>query len=255
MPANEVEPRYSPGQVNSPKGISAKLAARPMLARVAPFFIYAFLTAFQGKLGPDSKYWIYAAKTLLGAWMLLLVLPWVVEVKWKISWEAVLVGIGVCVFWIGLDPFYPRLGELFQKLGFSGSAPKPDRLGDLWNPFVQYGTNVNLARFFVVVRIVGSTVIVPPIEELFYRSFLYRYLVRVDFTNVPLGRFDVSAFVITSVLFGISHGEWLAGILCGFAYQGLVCWKGRLGDAITAHAITNFLLGIWIVWKGAWQFW
>ena len=39
------------------------------------------------------------------------------------------------------------------------------------------------------------------------------------------------------------------------AAAGLVLWKGRLGDAITAHAVTNFLLGLWVVWKGAWQFW
>ncbi len=182
-------------------------------------------------------------------------LPWIAEAKWKLSWEAVVVGIGVCVFWVGLDPYYPRSGELFQKLGFGGSAPKPDRLADLWNPFVEYGASVNLARFFVILRIVGSTVIVPPIEEIFYRSFLYRYLIQVDFRSVRLGQFNLRAFVFTSVLFGISHHEWLAGILCGFVYQGLVCWKGRLGDAITAHAITNFLLGIWIVWRGAWQFW
>ena len=45
------------------------------------------------------------------------------------------------------------------------------------------------------------------------------------------------------------------GILCGFAFQGLVCWKKRLGDAMTAHAITNGLLGLWVVWRGAWHFW
>jgi membrane protease YdiL (CAAX protease family) len=56
-------------------------------------------------------------------------------------------------------------------------------------------------------------------------------------------------------MFGFGHHEWLAGILCGFAYQGLVCWKKRLGDAMTAHAITNFLLGVYVVWKGAWNFW
>ena len=60
---------------------------------------------------------------------------------------------------------------------------------------------------------------------------------------------------MTSVVFGLEHREWLAGILCGFAYQGLVCWKNRLGDAITAHAITNALLGGWVVWRGAWHFW
>jgi hypothetical protein len=60
---------------------------------------------------------------------------------------------------------------------------------------------------------------------------------------------------VTSLLFGFAHYEWLPGVLCGAIYQGLVCRKGRLGDAITAHAITNFLLGIWVVTRGAWHFW
>jgi CAAX prenyl protease-like protein len=101
----------------------------------------------------------------------------------------------------------------------------------------------------------GSTIVVPPLEEVFYRSFLYRYIIKVDFQAVPVGAFHWMAFGVTSVFFGVSHYEWLAGILCGFAYQGLVCWKKRLGDAMTAHAITNLLLGIWVVWKGAWNFW
>jgi len=49
--------------------------------------------------------------------------------------------------------------------------------------------------------------------------------------------------------------RWIPGILCGLAFQGLVVRKNRLGDAMTAHAITNFLLGIWIVWRHAWTFW
>ena len=61
--------------------------------------------------------------------------------------------------------------------------------------------------------------------------------------------------MVTPTLFGFEHSQWLAGILCGFAYQGLVIWKQRLGDAVTAHAITNLLLGLWVVWRGAWQFW
>jgi CAAX prenyl protease-like protein len=101
----------------------------------------------------------------------------------------------------------------------------------------------------------GSTLIVPMLEEVFYRSFLYRYLVKGDFLSVPLGFFGWMPFLVTSIVFGFSHYEWLAGILCGMAYQGLVCWKGRLGDAMTAHALTNLLLGLWVVWKGAWHFW
>ena len=43
--------------------------------------------------------------------------------------------------------------------------------------------------------------------------------------------------------------------MCAFAYQGLVCRKKRLGDAITAHAITNALLGYWVIARDQWQFW
>jgi CAAX prenyl protease-like protein len=89
----------------------------------------------------------------------------------------------------------------------------------------------------------------------FYRSFVYRYIAKPDFQTVPIGQFFWTPFIVTSVMFGFGHHEWLAGILCGFAYQGLVCWKKRLGDAIAAHAITNFLLGIWVVHRNAWHFW
>jgi hypothetical protein len=61
--------------------------------------------------------------------------------------------------------------------------------------------------------------------------------------------------VVTSLIFGLVHYEWLAGILCGLVYQWLVIRKGRLGDAMTAHALTNLLLGLWVVWRGAWGFW
>ena len=97
--------------------------------------------------------------------------------------------------------------------------------------------------------------IVPPLEEVFYRSFLYRYLASVNFLSVPLDKFLPLPFLVTALVFGCAHNEWLAGILCGAAFQWLVLRKNRLGDAMTAHAITNFLLGAWVVWRGAWNFW
>jgi len=108
---------------------------------------------------------------------------------------------------------------------------------------------------FIVVRTLGSSIVVPPLEEVFYRSLVYRYIAKPDFQSVPLGWFSWTPFLVTSVVFGFAHYEWLAGMLCALAYQGLVCWKKRLGDAITAHAITNLLLGLWVVWQGAWKFW
>jgi CAAX prenyl protease-like protein len=208
-----------------------------MLVRVAPFFIFVGLTFLQGKLGASSAYWIYLGKILVGAWFLWLMRPMVAEMRWAWSWEALVAGILVFVIWVGLDPYYPKLS--------TG--------GTTWNPHNHMGAGA--AWFFVGVRIVGSTLVVPPLEEVFYRSFVYRYLAKPEFLTVPLGMFAWIPFLGTSLVFGLAHSEWLAGILCGLIYQGLVCRKKRLGDAMTAHAITNLLLGLWVIWKGAWNFW
>ena len=216
-----------------------KFAASPALARVAPFAIFVALTFLQGKFGEESRYWIYFLKTVVGAWIIWLAWPLVQEMRWKISWEAVLIGVAVFAIWVGLDNLYPK----FLK-------PTPP-----WNPQSQFAENSMLAWFFIVVRIVGLSLVVPPIEEIFYRSFLYRYISQTDFNAVSLNYFNWRAFVAVSLFFGFAHREWIAGILCGLAYQWLVIRKNRLGDAMTAHAITNFLLGAWVVWKGAWKFW
>jgi CAAX prenyl protease-like protein len=203
-----------------------------------PFFVFAGLTSCQGMWGESSRYWMYAVKSVAGVWMLWAVRPVVPELHWRFSPQAWIAGVAVFALWVGLDPHYHK----FMK-------------EEAWNPHAQFGRASGLAWFFIAVRLVGSTVIVPPIEELFYRSFVYRYLIRPDFTNLALGRFHPISFMVTSVVFGFVHGEWLAGILCGLIYQGLVIANNRLGDAMAAHAITNFLLGIWVLWKGAWQFW
>ncbi len=217
-----------------------KFEGSPEFARIAPFAIYAVLGFFQGLLGAESRYWFYILKTFLGAWMVWEARPFVEEMRWKISWEAVAVGVAIFAIWVGLDGLYPRLTKLDEGA----------------TPFQQFGAGSSLAWFYIAVHVAGMSVVVPPVEEIFYRSFLYRYLVKIDFRSMPLGQFHGLSFFVTSSVFGLMHPDrWLAGILCGLAYQWLVIRKNRLGDAITAHAITNFLLGVWIVWKGAWNFW
>src|SRR6185503_3662594 len=142
--------------------------------------------------------------------------------------------------------------ELWIKLGLSKASATPT---PPWNPFSQFGDGTALGWFFAAVRVLGSSFVVPPLEEVFYRSFLYRWIARPDFSSVALGHFAWTPFLLAALIFGFAHNEWLAGILCAAAYQGLVCYKKRLGDAVTAHAITNFLLGAWVVWRGAWHFW
>lgn len=216
-----------------------RLRTSPLLARAVPFLVFAALTLLQGELGEASRYWIYLLKTLVGAWLLWSVRGAVAEMRWAVSGEAILTGVLVFVLWVGLDDLYPKIGGR----------------GDGWDPFFEFGAASWLGWAFVAVRILGSSLVVPPLEEVFYRSFVYRWVDSHDFEKVPLGQFAWRPFLITSAIFGLAHHEWLAGILCGAAYQGLVCRKNRLGDAMTAHAVTNLLLGIWVVSTGEWRFW
>lgn len=224
----------------------------PVAARVAPFVLFVLLTAAQGKFGAASAYWFYLAKTLVGLWLIAEIYPLVAEMRWAFSWEAVLVGVGVFAVWVGISGDWTTQNSLWVKLVISSPPKNPPAA---WNPNAQFGAGSALAWLFVIARILGSTFIVPPLEEIFYRSFLYRYIAKPDFQSVPLNKFLPIPFLATAFVFGLSHNEWLAGILCGAAFQWLVLRKNRLGDAMTAHAITNFLLGVWIVWRGAWQFW
>ena len=209
----------------------------PEYARIVPFAVFVLLTYGQGRLGPISVYWVYLIKTVVGGWLLWESRPFVPEMRWVLSWQAVLVGIGIAAIWVGLDGWYPRLA-------------KPEVT---WNPEQRFG---NLGWFWNIVRLLGSSLIVPPLEEVFYRSFLYRYLVRLNFLSIPLSQFHGRSFLITSAIFGLMHPDrWVAGIICGLAFQGLTVRKGRLGEAMTAHGITNFLLGLWVISKRDWSFW
>jgi CAAX prenyl protease-like protein len=209
------------------------------LVRIIPFAAFAALTIAQGHFGEAGAYWIYTLKTLIGALLIWLVWPYVKEMRWNFSWEAVAAGVAVFLIWVGLDGLYPMFSERAAS----------------FNPVYFYGEWSKTAWMFIAVRILGSSLVVPMLEEVFYRSFLYRVFIKSDFTSVPLNSFNWVAFIIVCAGFGLSHFEWLPGILCAFIYQGLVIRKGRLGDAITAHAITNFLLGLWVVLRPAYQFW
>jgi len=223
--------------------LRARLSASPIYARVLPYvLILVITTLFQDSFSEEARYWIYLAKMIVGLlciWEMRALVP---EMRWAFSWEAVVVGVLICVLWVGLDPYYPK-NELLMKQG------------DPWNPFKAFGAGTGMAWFFIAVRTFGSAIIIPPLEETFYRSFLYRYCVRTDFEAMPFRQFHPTSFIVVSALFGFVHFQWLPGILCGMAYQWLAIRKNRLGDAMTAHAITNFLLGVWVAWQGAWNFW
>jgi uncharacterized protein len=218
--------------------------------RFLPLFVYMVIMMGQGRLGPASLYWVYALKMVAGACMLAWVWAQIRELKWSFNVASIGVGILVFLIWVGLDGYYPTLSQLFSR-GAPAAPPDP-----VWNPLPFFAGSPAWGWFFVGVRILGTMLVVPAIEEIFYRSLMYRAIASPDYERFPLSQFSAKAFLITSLIFGLMHpNQWIAGVFCGLAYQGLVLRCGHLGEAVSAHAITNLLLGIWVVWKGAWQFW
>jgi len=97
---------------------------------------------------------------------------------------------------------------------------------------------------------------VPIAEELAFRGFLLRRLVSADFESVAWRAFAWAPFLISSIAFGLLHGDrWLAGTIAGMIYALAMMRRGRIGEAAAAHAVTNALLAIYVLATGNWQLW
>ena len=92
-------------------------------------------------------------------------------------------------------------------------------------------------------------------EELFWRSFFIRYLIGPDFSKVPIGMATWPSFLLTTVLFGLEHNLFFAGIMAGIAYNLLLYYTRSISHCIIAHGLTNLLLGIYVLTTERWHFW
>ena len=97
--------------------------------------------------------------------------------------------------------------------------------------------------------------IVPIVEELAFRGYLLRRLVSSDFTEVPLNRLFLLPLLVSSLMFGVLHQNYLGGVLAGALYAFAQIHRGRLSDAILAHAITNGLIAVYVLGAGSWHLW
>ena len=250
-----MEPPFPPSPP-APTGIRRTLAM-PEVPRVLPFVLFLGVGALQGQLFPGSEYWLYAVKTLLVGGVLWSLREYLPEMKWSFSGEALGVGVAIAALWIGLDGLVPSLNELWHH-GTSlvtGKPAEPAVPEPSWNPLAYFAATPVLGWAFVIIRVLGRSLVVPAVEEVFYRSFFHRTLAGPKFYELPLGLWHPTAFVVTSVVFGLAHpGQWLPATICGAAYQLLVVRKKRLGDAMVAHATTNLIISGYAIATGQWQF-
>jgi CAAX prenyl protease-like protein len=221
--------------------------SRAARVRALPFLAFMLLLALRGALPPEGTWgidprWIYGLTVLVVGGMLLAWRKEYVELARQnlpaaaqLS-RAVVVGLGVFVLWIQLDAPWMTLGEAtasFVPLDAAGAIDWP----------------------LVAVRWIGAALMVPVMEELFWRSFLMRWIQRPDFVTVDPHKVSLQAVIISTFLFVLAHPLWLAATLAGLAYAWLYLRSGTLWSSVVAHAVTNGALGIWVVGTRQWQFW
>lgn len=148
---------------------------------------------------------------------------------------AAAVGAAVFVLWIQLDQSWATIG---QSSAFDPRAPD----GGLDWPLA-------------IARLAGSSLVVPVMEELFWRSWIMRRLDRSRYWIYPPQDVSARALVLSSLVFGLEHRLWLAGLLAGLAYGTLYRRSGNLRTPVISHAVTNLMLGVWVLATGNWQFW
>ncbi len=116
-------------------------------------------------------------------------------------------------------------------------------------------TDEGMRSFVVASRMVGAVLVVPVMEELFWRSYLLRYIINSDFSKIGIAHFTWTSFLITSVLFGLEHNYYLAGIMAGVIFNILLYYTRSIAQCILSHAVANLALGVYVLQSGQWRFW
>lgn len=157
------------------------------------------------------------------------------------------IGIGAAVFLIWIAP--DLLSHGYRSLPiFSNSV-----VGHLQSPAPAASLH---SAWFLGWRTARAVIIVPIVEELFWRAWLMRWLIDTDFERVPLGTFAPFAFFLTAVLFASEHGPyWDVGLAAGIIYNFWMVRSKSVADCILMHAVTNALLCVYVIGAGQPQYW
>ncbi len=221
---------------------------RKLLAYTLPMLSFVALLGVGGALRqPEApslwrsapEFWLYPVQTFLCAGLLFWFRRDYEPFRWRKLGFALGIGLLVFVLWIAPQQF---LGFPARVIGFNPEmlAAKP---GLYWTT--------------LVLRFLRLVVVVPLVEEIFWRGFLLRYLISEKFDAIRFGTFSRPSFWVVVLAFTFSHlrEDWPAAFLTGGLYN-LVAYRTKsLGACVLAHALTNFALGLWIAATRQWGFW
>lgn len=194
-------------------------------------------------------YSIKIALTLAAMWF---VLPGYRKFPFRITLLGILVGVMGIFIWVGLVQLQweHRLLPGFVRQWLTDLGTRSG-----YNPFQELrAMPVVWAWGFLAVRLFGLVVVVPVIEEFFLRGFLMRFVMDRDWWKIPFGQASASAVVVGTVFPMLMHP---AELFAAAVWFSLVTWlmvrTRSIWDCVVAHAVTNLLLGIYVVAGGHWR--
>lgn len=257
-------PQSSPTNTSvEPKWVADLVKAEPKAPLMAPFMTYLLLLLlndlFPTNLLPVAVV-LHMACVLWVIWLFRHHYP-----KWGKPHLviSIIVGLLATGLWVGgqkwLDGIviggqslgYP-LSTSWQPPFFSLNPPSEP----LINPQDQLGTGT-LFWTYAMLKLARAVLVVPIIEELFWRGFILRAFVRWHwFDQVPWGQFAWRAFIGSALLSVLQHpSNWGVSIACWLLYNALFYWKKSLSCLMIVHGVTNLALYIYILYYHDWRFW
>jgi len=196
---------------------------------------------------------VYTVKIVLTIAAIVWVLPGYREFPFRISPLAIGVGVVGVVLWIGLCHLELER-RLLGPLGLKwllGLGERP-----AYNPLEALRDTPAWAYAFLAIRFVGLALVVPVIEEFFLRGFFMRLAISERWWEVPFGALTPLAAVVGTLFPMLMHPAELVAAAVWFSLVTWLMHKTRnIWDCVAAHAVTNFLLGLYVVTQGQWQLW
>jgi exosortase E/protease (VPEID-CTERM system) len=178
---------------------------------------------------------LYFLRPLAATFALYRYWPKLTALDWRVSWRGPAIGAAAFLLWDVAAHYVTKPTHMPGTLATMSPFAR-----DLW----------------VAMRVGGSVLVVPVAEELAYRGFLLRRLVATEFETVPFQRIGPWPLLLSAAVFGLGHGSmWLPAIGAGLLYGTLLIRTGRMGEAVVAHAMTNVLVTLQVLFGNQWQLW
>lgn len=247
-----------------------RLQQNPTAAWCAPLFVFLGFLALSGAFKSDAadmpwwrahpEHWVYPVQTIV---CLGLVAFWWRHYKFRPITRggivlAVIAGVVGIVLWLLPAWLYHRLGvatwnasPVWEHLGLVERLKGFDP--DIWkdNPAAWWST--------VLMRFVRMAVCVPFVEELFWRGFLWRTLSDPyrDFADAKIGQWSAKALTVTCIAFAFAHTapDRLAAVVWCLITSFVYVKTRSIGACVIVHAVSNLVLGLYVMATKQWGFW